>query len=721
MLSLGLVALALPLAARAQWTHDGGSPVRNNAFSVNFPILSAPPQPHIPLVFGEPEEDTVSEVEEQLLQSPLVVSTGELIVVMTDSCNLVLMSDPSPPVSGSWPSPVAVWNPATDPGASATVVDECDAAGMALSTTDTVFFLDGRNKAVHAVAIDVETQTFSWQWSSALDTAAYAKSILPLDASLLVLGSQLWVPLKWSLKGTDGVSWVLDVATGNTTQVAGLPGAPCRENEDLGNAIVTLEAQQQGVAQLSSSDCGLPLYSAVDFSLQAEGPIPDDFASAPFGFEMGQHTHPVVAGDRLFYFQMQDNIFSGPQRVCCWDTVRNAPCRGWEDLDTILSGCASPLPVLNTGVFDQDNATETFRFSWIAGGLFAAQNQLLVATSGVLNEDVFARAGWASTLSLIDGGSGAVLASYRTGTDIYNSAPLVVTGTDGTIVLLTTAAGDLLAFAATEAGVAAGPMWRSSDLPGIPAEDLPASTYAFLSITPAGTLLATVSAGGAEWQKEKAFVSALGRGGVGGMLGARAVTRPHVRARAKAHAQHSTRGHTHTHTRQHASSPPLWQVAIQNGLFAPQGGGVTVTATATASATASAAPPAVATGTATASASSSATATATASHRGFSPLPVVSSSPSTAPPPGAGGNSAAASGLSPAAAAGVSLVVIAALVAGGLYAFVTYFGGGPTLNALWASLAGQQGPSVVARAGGATGEKTSLLSQQAAQSRFAAQ
>jgi hypothetical protein len=70
----------------------------------------------------------------------------------------------------------------------------------------------------------------------------------------------------------------------------------------------------------------------------------------------------------------------------------------------------------------------------------------------------------------------------------------------------------------------------------------------------------------------------------------------------------------------------------------------------------------------------------------------------------------------------VSLVVIAVLIAGGLYVFVTYFGGGPTLNALYASLAGPQGPAVVARpGGGATGEKTSLLSQQAAQSRFAAQ
>jgi hypothetical protein len=501
----GLVALALPLAALAQWSHMGGNPARTNAYTVGFPILRAPPQPHIALVYGEPEEDTVSEVEEQLLQSPLVASTGELIVVMTDGCNLVLLGDPA--AAGLWPSPADSWNPASDPGASGTVVDECDASGMALGADDVVYFLDSRNKAVHAVAIDTGKELLTWRWSSVLDTSVYNKSILPLDASLLVLGSQLWVPLKWSLLGSDGVSWVLDAATGSTLQVAAKPGPPCRENEDLGNAIVTLAESQQGVAQLSSSDCGLPLYSAVDFSLLPEGPVPDNVTFTPFGFEMGQHTHPVVAGDRLFFFQMQDNIFSGAQRVCCWDTVENAPCSGWDAYGYELSGCSSPLPVLNTGVFDQNNATETFRFSWIAGGLFAAQNQLVVVTSGALSEDVFAREGWASTLSLIDGSSGNVLASYRTSDDLYNSAPLVVTGSDGTLVMLTTAGGDLLAFAATKAGVTAGPLWRSADLPPIPDEDLPASTYTFLSITPAGTLLATVSAGGAEWQKEKAFVS----------------------------------------------------------------------------------------------------------------------------------------------------------------------------------------------------------------------
>jgi hypothetical protein len=498
-------ALAVLASAAGQaWTHDGGSPLRQNFAAVDLPVLTTSGQ-HMSLTFSEDPEDTVSMVEEQLLQSPLVASTGQAIVVQTDGCVIALLADPA--VAGdtqSWTTPTATWSPMTDPNANSTLLDECEAAGMALGADDTIYFLDGRNKAVHAIKLNVGDFTLAWQWSAALDTATYRLSVMPLDASLLVLGSQLWVPLKFSLLGSDGTAWVLDASTGATVAVAPLPsGGRCAENEDYGNAIVALDnSTLGGLAQLSSSDCGLPLFSQGDYAVQL-GPEADAPLISPFGFAMGQHSHPISSGNSLFYFNFQDNVFSGEQRLCCWDTVQSTTCSGWEAPRTGYSGCSAKLPVLST---DEDLGA-TFRFSWIAGGLLASDSKLFVATSGAVDEDPLARKGWASTLSVFNTSTGDLLATYRTGADLYNSAPLVVTGYDGSIVLLSTAGGDVLAFAATVDGVNAGPLWRSPDLPAIPPEDIPASTYAFLSITPMGTLLATVSAGGANWQQEKAYVS----------------------------------------------------------------------------------------------------------------------------------------------------------------------------------------------------------------------
>ena len=99
--------------------------------------------------------------------------------------------------------------------------------------------------------------------------------------------------------------------------------------------------------------------------------------------------------------------------------------------------------------------------------------------------------------------TGVLLQQHRFKRDMFNSAPLVVTGSDGAVnVYVSTTLGNIYCYSA--ASVQSGPLWVSADLPAIPVEDLPASTYTFLSVTQKGTLLATSTAGGALWQVQKA-------------------------------------------------------------------------------------------------------------------------------------------------------------------------------------------------------------------------
>ncbi len=153
-------------------------------------------------------------------------------------------------------------------------------------------------------------------------------------------------------------------------------------------------------------------------------------------------------------------------------------------------------------------------------------------------------------------------------------------------------------------------------------------------------------------------------------------------------------------------------------------GSATVTATVSPSPTPS---PLSASATPTATPTPPATPAAASASASLSPTPRAtptrshSRSPSPAAP-GSGAGAAAAAGLSPGAAAGVSFAVIGAGLAGGLFVFARFFGGGPALAALADSVGKGLG-------GGARGERASLLrvaaprgamSQNAAAERFRA-
>lgn len=81
---------------------------------------------------------------------------------------------------------------------------------------------------------------------------------------------------------------------------------------------------------------------------------------------------------------------------------------------------------------------------------------------------------------------------------------------------------------------------------------------------------------------------------------------------------------------------------------------------------------------------------------------------SHAPVAPAGAATAAAVGLSPGAAAGISIVAIGVGLAGGLYVFATFFGGGPLLSSIGSSISVSAG-SVAKSMGISGGERASLL------------
>jgi hypothetical protein len=257
--------------------------------------------------------------------------------------------------------------------------------------------------------------------------------------------------------------------------------------------------------------------------------------------------------------------------------------------------------------------------------------------------------------------------------DMYNSAPLVLSSASGTSILLSTAGGALVGFAPGASGVDAGPAWvAANDLPAIPVEDFPAATFSFLSVTAAGTVLVTTTAGGADWRDEKAFV------------------------------------------------------AVANGAFPPAARSPTATSSATSSASASATSSASATATATTTTGNSdsntpsCTLTRTVTRtRTRTP----SASPSPSPPQ---------TGLSPGEAAGVAFAVIIGAGGVGVWVFATFFGGGPAVVGALAALkgcvgvgggggSGSGGAKPLFRAGGGTGgERVKLLNPLQAAQRLAA-
>lgn len=503
-------AASLSVAAAVGWQQDGGSPYRLSSATLTQDISVV--TPHKVFTYTESAEDTVSQVEGYLLQSPLVTSFGE-VLIMTDACIVTLLQDPVGLNAGTvWlPYLGQQWSPYGLPA----TVSECEAAGLVLDSGDRAYFVDGRNQAVHQLQLTKSKMTYvtSWVFNKTVHKGNFGD-----DVSLLAvpnagsLGSmQLWVPLKGEMFGTDGLFMVIDTSTtdGSYT-IAGKTPLPnnglCTNPYDAGTTLLTYGPNNApGVAVLSQEDCGLMVLDGASMQV-TYSTFPTEAGRSFLGD--GEHSHPIFdrATGNLYFLDHQP--WDKPQLLCCRNTAAFATCAGWPgERDTQYGPCV-PLPA--EGVDSAEGGV--FHWDWMAGAFY--NNLFYVAMSGLAGDEgpeKFQGLGdYLSALSVFDTTSGALLATYRFSGDFFNSAPLVVAGSGGVgsvSVFLTSNTGKLYAFPGG-AALGGGPSWTTSgEIPGIPLEDLPTSTFSYLSVTASGTLLVTSSAGGADWQDEKSFVA----------------------------------------------------------------------------------------------------------------------------------------------------------------------------------------------------------------------
>jgi hypothetical protein len=117
---------------------------------------------HIPYLVTEPVESTVSQIEGYLMTSMLVSSQGELVYA-SDDCTIDLYADPATLGKGGINNlyfPIAKWAvSSTDPSFQST---ECRSSGLVIDSTDIAYFLDGDNKAIHAVQVSLSSLSYLW-------------------------------------------------------------------------------------------------------------------------------------------------------------------------------------------------------------------------------------------------------------------------------------------------------------------------------------------------------------------------------------------------------------------------------------------------------------------------------------------------------------------------------------------------------------------------------
>jgi hypothetical protein len=209
---------------------------------------------------------------------------------MLDSCTLALMPDVGALLPGDSWVPLSEWEPYLDPNVAPLMNNECEAAGVAFSDDfQGLFFLDGRNKLVTRLLVGSDN-LLAWQWTAALASNA---SIFDLDVSMLPLPSisnpnpSLYVPLRYSLLGADGLAWVVDQQSGTSTQLVPVPPG-CSQPDDFGSALIA-DKFGEGVVQLSDDSCGaVALETSSPWSV-----LMQVLKAPPAAFNNGVHSHPV--------------------------------------------------------------------------------------------------------------------------------------------------------------------------------------------------------------------------------------------------------------------------------------------------------------------------------------------------------------------------------------------------------------------------------------------
>jgi hypothetical protein len=448
-------------------------------------------------------------VQGALLQSPLVTSWGSVVIV-TDQLAVYLYPDPSTIVGG--PNGVQSWAPIDGPFTPnnqilSPIIEDTVYGGAIIDANDVLYMIDQRNRAIRAVQLSANVPRFTELPNSPYWFNRSIPFGLPETASLLIIPQtapvavdQLWVPLVGSLEGTAGFAIV--VATSYFVNgayppfFAPLPNADCKWPFDYGSVALPPTPVTEGQAAaffLSEQSCGAVAFTA-DVTTQA---VTRQYYTEPASYSFsaeGEHSHPLydATTDSLVWIDYSVR-YGMPQQLCCAKLGSGfGSCTGW-------SGQCVNIPA---EAFDPDS--ETFAaWEWMALG--AANGNVYLVASGY---DSITSTGMHSAVFVYPlAGGGKLGAKYRVDGDMYNSAPLLVVSPGNlggvTRLIVTTTLGQVVAFDADN--VAAGPAWATSgEVASIPNEDLPQSTYSFLTLTPSGTLLVTASVGGADWADEKA-------------------------------------------------------------------------------------------------------------------------------------------------------------------------------------------------------------------------
>ncbi len=142
------------------WPTDGGGSYRTNVGYV--PQSASEIATHVSYLVTEPVESTVSQIEGYLVTSMLVSSQGELVYA-SDDCTIDLYADPATLGKGGINNlylPIAKWAvSSTNPSYQ---LHECRFSGLVLDSTDVAYFLDGDNKAIHAVQVTLSGLSYLW-------------------------------------------------------------------------------------------------------------------------------------------------------------------------------------------------------------------------------------------------------------------------------------------------------------------------------------------------------------------------------------------------------------------------------------------------------------------------------------------------------------------------------------------------------------------------------
>ena len=444
-----------------------------------------------------------------LLQSPLVTSWGEIVIV-SDQMAISLYPDPANPTFGQasgW-YPRGTFGPSLyaslPPGA---IVEDMVYGGAILDDNDVLYLVDQRNRALRAVQLyDSDVSPFvelpnSPYW--------FNRSIpfgLPETASLMLVpqvqpaATQLWVPTTGSMLGCRGPAIIVATSFFSVDAVpapffAPYPGTGvCVWPEDYGSVQLAPNAatsNKAAVLLLGSNECGAVAYTADATSGSVVVEWTTEVLKYSFSTE-GEHAHPVLDADTGSLLWVDYGARYGiPQQLCCvMPDTGFGTCGNGEWFGECFNLPAEEYNP-DTLIF---LAWDWMALSVSGGNVYITASGYPSVTSTVMH----------SALMVYALATGKRIGLYRGEDDMFNSAALVVKDSNGMErAFITTTRGKVHCFG-SGAAVSAGPLWTTSaEVGAIPDDDVPQSTYSFLTLTPRGTLLITASAGGKDWSDEK--------------------------------------------------------------------------------------------------------------------------------------------------------------------------------------------------------------------------